>query len=148
MVELLQRGAGRLQPWTWTSVWLDVVRVLVELPVGDPRPEALDLVTLVGEERVDERLAEEVAHLLVVLEGVEGLRQLLGELLRPALVIAVADEGCGRLDLVADPQQRGRQHAGDGQVRVGARVAEPELEPAGGPSLGRDADHGAAVDEA
>src|SRR5690349_1739216 len=118
MVELLRwYGPGTL-PWTGVSVRSDVVRVLVELPVGDPRPEALDLVPLVGEERLDERLAEQVAHLLVVLEGVEGLRQLLGQLLRPARVVAVADERRRRLDRVADAEQRGRQHAGDREVGV------------------------------
>jgi hypothetical protein len=48
-----------------------VVRVLVELPVGDPRLEALDLVALVGEEGRHEALAEQVGEVGVGLEGVE-----------------------------------------------------------------------------
>src|SRR3954464_8366777 len=57
----------------------EVVQVLVDLPVRDPRPVALDLETLDRQERVDDLGAQRVAEDVVGLERVEGLLQRAGQ---------------------------------------------------------------------
>src|SRR3954465_9121870 len=89
-----------------------VVEVLVDLPVRDPRAMALDLEPLDGQEGVDDLRAHRVAQDGVGLQGVEGLLQRAGQRGADDLrrrPVGVAGDGRGRLEALADAVRAGRE---------------------------------------
>src|SRR3954463_9112970 len=88
---------------TWAMVVsaLEVMQVLVDLPVRDPRAMALDLEPLDRQERLDDLGPERVAQDRVGLERVERGLQRDGQLGAGLVPVGVADHGRGQLEPAA-----------------------------------------------
>ena len=123
--------------------FLEVVEVLVDLPVRDPRAVALDLEALDGQERVDDlgpdarragrrRPRARRARRRASAGSGAPRRRRRGRRRRRR---AAASSSSSR-----DAVQAGEQHRGDRQVRVRAAVADADLDPRRAAALGRDAD--------
>src|SRR5215218_2555864 len=130
------------------SLLLQVVGVLAEFPVSDPMVEALELISLIGEEGLDERFPENVRHLGVLLEGLQRGLKITWQLLSLARVVPIAFECFGRLQLVADSQISSRQQSCNRQIGIGAGVAESQLHPGRSAALRRHPHHRTSVVQA
>ena len=125
------------------------------LPVGDGGAELVPLTLLLGDEVVEDVVAEDLAHELGGLELLDGLakgaRQAL-DALGGEFLLGLQEGVAGGLDrqrqLVLDALQARRDGHGKGQVRVGGRVGAAQLEAGGGVLAGLvrgDADERGAV---
>src|SRR4051794_15167007 len=110
----------------------EAMGVLLELPVGDPAAEALELGALDHAERLDERRPERVVDHRIRLERLErlleGRRQRVSLHVLGQLVDHPLDRR-RRLELAADAIEAARQRGRVGEVRVGRPVAQPDLDP-------------------
>src|SRR5919107_4425430 len=103
-------SSGTVVSVTWGL--LEVMKVLVDLPVRDPRAVTLDLEPLDGEERVHDLRTHRVAQHLVGLQGVEGVAQRSGQAPPGVLFVqgvGVAADGRAQRELLAHAVQPGEQ---------------------------------------
>src|SRR5687768_6575153 len=96
--------------------------------------------------------AERRLHDLVLLERVEGVAQVAGELVDPEMpalaeahLVDVLVDGWAGVEVLLDAFKTGAQRDGEREVGITGRVRDAQLDAGRGVAPGRDADQGAAV---
>src|SRR5688572_14967847 len=139
--------------WWGQAVPISVrAQIAFDLPRRDVTNVAVPLGAFGGQEVLEEMWAERVAHQITLLQFIERLTQIAGQLIdaeMPAFAMAhlvdVLVHRRSRIQRPLDAVKTGAQHRREGEIRVAGRIRHAKLD-AGIDTAGcRNADQGTAI---